>query len=113
VVLDYNGRSLEMNSAARAMFATQPNGSPERSLFDALDPAGLLIARQNLDAALQGEVRTFELSFPRPAGRRGTGAVLYAPVRDGPLVSKVLALIRDVTDQKRRESQLQQAEKLG
>jgi two-component system NtrC family sensor kinase len=28
-------------------------------------------------------------------------------------VSKVLALIRDVTDQKRRESQLQQAEKLG
>jgi PAS domain S-box-containing protein len=113
VVLDPDGRTLEMNSAARAMFAAQPEASPERSLFDTLDPEGLAIARQNLDAALQGEVRTFELSFRREAGRRGTGAVLYAPVRDGPRVSKVLALIRDVTDQKRRESQLQQAEKLG
>jgi PAS domain S-box-containing protein len=113
VVLDRDGRSLEMNSAARAMFAAQPEAGPERSLFDALDPEGVAIARQNLDAALQGEVRTFELSFRREAGRRGTGAVLYAPVRDGQRVSKVLALIRDVTDQKRRESQLQQAEKLG
>lgn len=113
VVLDPDGRSLEMNSAARAMFAAQPEAGSQRSLFDALDQEGVTIARQNLDAALQGEVRTFEVSFPRTAGRRGTGAVLYAPVRDGPRVSKVLALIRDVTDQKRRESQLQQAEKLG
>jgi PAS domain S-box-containing protein len=113
VVLDRDGRSVEMNSAARTMFAAQPEGGPERSLFDALDADGVAIARQNLDAALQGEVRTFELSFRREVGRRGTGAVLYAPVRDGQRVSKVLALIRDVTDQKRRESQLQQAEKLG
>jgi PAS domain S-box-containing protein len=113
VVLDPDGRSLEMNSAARTMFAVQSEGGPDRSLFDALDADGVAIARQNLDAALQGEVRTFELSFRRDIGRRGTGAVLYAPVRDGQRVSKVLALIRDVTDQKRRDSQLQQAEKLG
>lgn len=113
VVLDDDGRSLEMNSAARAMFAGQAETSSERALFDALDAEGVAIARQNLDAAFLGEVRTFELSFPRQVGRRGTGAVLYAPVRDGERVSKVLALVRDVTDQKRRESQLQQAEKLG
>jgi len=113
VVLDPQGRSLEMNTAARAMFAAKTDGDgAQRSLFDVLDAEGLGIARQNLDAAFLGEVRTFELTFPRP-GRRGTGAVLYAPVRDGERVSKVLALIRDVTDQKRRESQLQQAEKLG
>jgi two-component system NtrC family sensor kinase len=114
VVLDPNGRSLDMNSAARAMFAQHgPGDSSERSLFDVLDAEGLGIARHNLDAAVLGEVRTFELTFPRAVGRRGTGAVLYAPVRDGQRVTQVLALIRDVTDQKRRESQLQQAEKLG
>ena len=113
VVLDKEGRTLEMNSAARAMFADQADASAERTLFDALDPEGVAIAQQNLDAAFLGEVRTFELSFPRQVGRRGTGALLYAPVRDGDRVSKVLALVRDVTDQKRRESQLQQAEKLG
>ena len=113
VVLDPDGRTLEMNSAARAMFAAQPGAGPDRSLFDALDREGLAIARNHLVAALQGGLQTFEVSFPRAVGRRGTGAVLYAPVRDGQRVSKVLALIRDVTDQKRRESQLQQAEKLG
>jgi PAS domain S-box-containing protein len=113
VVLDPGGKSLEMNSAARVMFGATSDPGPERSLFDALDAEGLAIARQNLDAALLGELRNFEVTFPRQAGRRVTGAVLYAPVRDGDRVSKVLALIRDVTDQKRRESQLQQAEKLG
>src|SRR5207244_7076319 len=39
--------------------------------------------------------------------------VLYAPVRAGCRVMRVLALARDVTDQKRTESQLQQAEKLA
>ena len=39
--------------------------------------------------------------------------MLYAPIRDGWRVSKVLALVRDVTDQRRAESQLQQAEKLA
>ena len=54
-----------------------------------------------------------EVSFRRPDGGRGMSAVLYAPVREGWRVSKVLALVRDVTDQRRTESQLQQAEKLA
>ena len=40
-------------------------------------------------------------------------AMLYAPIRDGRRVFQVLALVRDVTDQRRAESQLQQAEKLA
>src|SRR5207244_11003277 len=41
-------------------------------------------------------------------------SVLYAPVRErgGGKIARVLVLARDVTDQKRTEAQLQQAEKL-
>jgi two-component system NtrC family sensor kinase len=52
------------------------------------------------------------VSFQRPDGSRGVSAMLYAPIRDGRRVFQVLALVRDVTDQRRAESQLQQAEKL-
>src|SRR5207237_355110 len=40
-------------------------------------------------------------------------ALLYAPVRESGAISRVLILARDVTDQRRSESQYQQAEKLA
>src|SRR5204863_289579 len=42
-----------------------------------------------------------------------TGAVLYAPIREGSGITRVLILARDITEQKRNESQFQQAEKLA
>ncbi len=113
VVLDRDGRAVDMNANARAMLALPSNAAPDRSIFEFLDADAAPTARQHLDAAFQGEVRRFEVSFRRPDGGRGMSAVLYAPVREGWRVSKVLALVRDVTDQRRTESQLQQAEKLA
>src|SRR5207247_8803017 len=46
-------------------------------------------------------------------GLRGVRALLYAPVREASKTTRVLVLARDVTDQKRSESQLLHAEKLA
>jgi len=112
VVLDAEGRQLDLNSAARALFAAAPDDA-DHSLFAVLDPGAHAIARENLDAAFRGAVRTFDIRFYRADGIRGIAAVSYAPVRDERGVSRVLAVVRDVTDQKRTTAQLQQAEKLA
>jgi two-component system NtrC family sensor kinase len=49
----------------------------------------------------------------RPDRARGIASVVYAPVREGGRVTRVLALSRDVTDLRRAGAQLQQAEKLA
>jgi nitrogen-specific signal transduction histidine kinase/CheY-like chemotaxis protein len=41
------------------------------------------------------------------------GALLCAPVREGGKITRMLVLVRDITEQKRSESQYQQAEKLA
>src|SRR5881628_3197859 len=68
--------------------------------------------RERLAAAFSGDVQQFETPYRREDGSKGITAVLYAPVREGAQVTRVLALARDITDQKRTEQQLQQAEKL-
>src|SRR5437660_82878 len=49
----------------------------------------------------------------RADGSHGIAALRYAPVREGSVITRVLILARDVTDQRRTESQYQQAEKLA
>ncbi len=118
VVLDREGRVLDLNVPARDLMPA-PTGTPEtptasgRTVFEFLDADGARLVRQNLDAAFEGEVRRFEVPFVRHDHTRGVSAMLYAPVREGGQVSRVLALARDVTDARRTESQLQQAEKLA
>jgi len=112
VVLDAEGRQLDMNSAARTLLAAGP-ADAERVLFGVLDPSAQAVAQENLDAAFAGAVRTFDVRFQRSDGIRGVAAISYAPVRDERGVARVLAVVRDVTDQKRAASQLQRAEKLA
>src|SRR2546427_701347 len=111
-VLDREGRVTELNPPARAMMARQDELQPG-SAFDSLDVDAAKIVRAKLAAAFQGEVQRFDLPFLRGDGTKGYSTVVYAPVRESGRVTRVLALARDVTDQKRTESQLQQAEKLA
>ncbi|HEV8265572.1 MAG TPA: ATP-binding protein [Gemmatimonadales bacterium] len=94
LVLDRDGHVLDGNAAGRAM---------------AVPPADPV----NLGAAFAGELRRFEIPFRRDDGTEGVSAVLYAPVREGARVRKVLALARDITEQRRTQAQLHQAEKLA
>ncbi len=107
VVLDRDGRVLDSNAAGRQLFA------PGQVVFDGFDEAAAAFARENLAAAFAGELRQFEVPFHRPDAADRVNAVLYAPVRDGQRVTKVLALARDITDHRRTQAQLQQAEKLA
>src|SRR6266568_7661908 len=106
-VLDREGRVLDENPAGRSLVNAQRSG------FDWLDATGTRVARENLTAAFDGELRRFEVPFQRPDGSDGTAQVLFAPVRERGRIPKVLALVRDVTEQRRAQTQLQQAEKLA
>jgi PAS domain S-box-containing protein len=114
VVLDRDGRVLDSNAAGRKMFAAPDGpGPPGQPVFQWLDETAAAFARENLAAAFAGELRHFEVPFRRPEGADALSAVLYAPVREGQRVTKVLALARDITDHRRTQAQLQQAEKLA
>jgi signal transduction histidine kinase len=82
-------------------------------VFDSLDPAGAAFVRDKLGRAFAGEMVSFEVPFTRLDGSGGTSWVSYAPVREGGEIRKVMALARDVTEQRRTEAQLQRAERLA
>ena len=118
-VVDRDGRVLDENASGRALVdafsdaSDYKDGGGKRAGFGWIDAAATRIARENLAAAFEGELRRFEAPFRRPDGSDGTSHVLLAPVREGGRIPKVLALVRDITDQRRAQTQLQQAEKLA
>src|SRR6266581_4369546 len=110
-VVDRDGHILDENTAGRTLVSAFPG--EKRRAFGWLEGTASRIARENLAAAFDGELRRFEVPYQRPDGSEGTGHVLLAPVREGGRIPKVLALVRDITDQRRAQTQLQQAEKLA
>ncbi len=116
-VVDRDGYVLDANTSGRVLVNAFPGDTREsggrRSALGWLEGTAARIARENLAAAFDGELRRFEVPFQRPDGSDGTGHVLLAPVREGGRIPKVLALVRDITEQRRTQTQLQQAEKLA
>jgi len=116
-VVDREGHVLDENSSGRTLVNASPGEGREaggkRSALGWLQGTASRIARENLAAAFDGELRRFEVPFRRPDGSEGTGQVLLAPVREGGRIPKVLVLVRDITEQRRTQTQLQQAEKLA
>ncbi len=113
IVVDREGRILEANAPAESMAAGEAP-LQGRTVFEFFAPAAAPVVGERMAAAFGGEVQRFEVSFVQDDGTRGLRSVLYAPVRErgGGKIARVLVLARDVTDQKRTEAQLQQAEKL-
>src|SRR6059058_1593552 len=114
-VLDRDGRVIDLNDSARRLLAAppSPDAGTDRSVFASLEPDAAATVRERLAAAFRGEVQRFEVAGRREDGTKGLSAMLYAPVRERGEVTRVLALGRDITDQKHTEHQLQQAEKLS
>src|SRR5256884_7356940 len=84
-----------------------------RNIFEFLAPDTAPVVREKLAAASRGEIQRLEIPFARDDQTPGVGAALYAPIREGSAITRVLILARDITEQKRNESQFQQAEKLA
>jgi PAS domain S-box-containing protein len=115
-VVDRDGAVLDENTAGRILVNASAEGkevSGRRWAFGWLQGTAARIAHENLTAAFDGELRRFEVPFQRPDGNEGNAHVLLAPVREGGRIPKVLVLVRDTTDQRRTQTQLQQAEKLA
>src|SRR5216117_472055 len=116
-VVDRDGYVLDENSSGRLLVNASPGeareSSGKRSALAWLEGTGARIARENLAAAFDGELRRFEVPFQRPDRNDGTAQLLIAPVREGGRIPKVLVLVRDITEQRRTQTQLQQAEKLA
>src|SRR5438128_5289471 len=112
-VLDRDGRVIDLNESAKRLLAAPPNAGAGRSVFASLEADAAATVRERLAAAFRGEVQRFEVAGRREDGTKGLSAMLYAPVRERGEVTRVLALGRDITDQKHTENQLQQAEKLA
>src|SRR5437899_6776060 len=112
-VLDRSGRVVDLNESAKRLLAAPPNAGAGRSVFASLEADAAATVRERLAAAFRGEVQRFEVAGRREDGTKGLSAMLYAPVRERGEVTRVLALGRDITDQKHTEHQLQQAEKLS
>src|SRR2546426_1997311 len=116
-VVDRDGCVLDENTSGRVLVNAFPGDTREsggkRSAFRWLEGTAARIAREHLAAAFDGELRRFEVPFRRPDASEGTGHVLLAPVREGGRIPKVLVLVRDITEQRRTQTQLQQAEKLA
>ena len=110
VVLDRNGQVSSYNPSAEPLVAGQ--GDAGRAVFDFLRGSGSETAREHLRAAFQGETRRFEVSYGRE-GARGVSAVIYAPIRSAAGIEHVIALARDISEQRRIEAQLQQSDKLA
>ncbi|MGH7701380.1 MAG: hybrid sensor histidine kinase/response regulator, partial [Gemmatimonadales bacterium] len=113
VLLNADGRIVEANAPAAHMVGLAEDTAPGHSLFEFLETEAARVVRDNLAAAFAGEIRRFEVPFVRANRTRGMSSVMYAPVREGGHVRRVLALSRDVTDLRRAEAQLAQAEKLA
>src|SRR5437879_13764305 len=112
VVVDRGGRILESNGPTRVMGAM--SGPPEnRNIFEFLAADAAVVVREKLAAAFRGEIQRFEVPFSRDDTTHGVAAALYAPIREGSGITRVLILGRDITEQRRSESQFQQAEKLA
>src|SRR5881398_1960015 len=112
VVVDRAGQVLEANEPARGLGAI-PGTTQRPTLFDFVNPDAVALVQERLAAAFRGDVQRLEVPLIRADGSHGIAALLYAPVREGSAITRVLILARDVTDQRRSESQYQQAEKLA
>jgi PAS domain S-box-containing protein len=111
-VVDRDGRILEWNEPTRT-FGALVGPAERRDVFQFLAPEAPTPVRERLAAAFRGQVQRFEVPGKREDGSQGLTGVVYAPIREGGGIPRVLVLARDITDQKRTESQFQQAEKLA
>ncbi len=112
--LDPSGRVTSANASARRIIGVGASGASRRPFTDFLDPADAPRTRAAFDGMLRGE--TIQVPFPfsivRPSGEKVmVEATAQRVERDGQLV-ECLAVVRDVTQRRSLEAQLQQSQKM-
>ncbi|HXW97974.1 MAG TPA: ATP-binding protein, partial [Gemmatimonadales bacterium] len=111
--LDRQGVITSFNEAAERVWsvkAPEAVGKPWGSVLK-FEP-GEMVSEQ-IRRALAGESCAFEVTVRRADGERGVVAMTISPLVEEGQVTTVLGIVRDVTDARRVQAQLLQAEKMS
>ncbi len=111
--LDREGRLTSLNAAAEQLWQVRADRSMGRRWDAVLPLEGSELVEEEIRRALGGESCALEVSFRSREGERGVVAMTISPLVEGGETTAVLGIVRDVTDQRRVQSQLLQAEKMS
>jgi PAS domain S-box-containing protein len=116
VVVDTEGVVLLANSAARALYGTDPRGQPLRPILEGMGPVydseGRLVPldERAVPLALRGEtVVGRHHSLQRPDGSRYEYLISAAPIHMGGATLGAVATLTDITAEKATEARLREA----
>ena len=111
--LDRQGTITSFNEAAERLWNVRPR-EVEGARWDQVLPfeTPAMVAEQ-IARAMAGESCTCEAWFRRHDAERGLVAMSISPLVEAGRTTAVLAIVRDVSDQRRVQSQLLQAEKMS
>lgn len=111
--LDRAGVILSFNESAERLWHIPARTAVGRRWGEALPFEAPAAVAEELGRALAGESRVLEAAIWRPEGERSVVALTISPLVEGGDVTAVLGIARDVTDQRRVQAQLIQAEKMS
>jgi two-component system NtrC family sensor kinase len=113
VTVDDEGRFTSVNRALEHATGRARESLQGTHFAELLDPADVERARALFEATMIGNRQRAEIRWRAADGRVRTGSVLTAPVSERGRVVGGLAVVRDITDEKRLTEQLVQQEKLA
>jgi PAS domain S-box-containing protein len=111
--IDGQGRTIYANEQLGKMLGYAPEEMLGRSLFDFMDEAGAKAAREAMARRQQGIAERLELRYKRKDGSDLEAVISAGPLRDAAgNVEGALAVVSDLTEERRLELKMQQAQKL-
>lgn len=112
-VLDASDRTTYVNQRMAEMLASSPETMLGRSLFEFMDDEWKQVAIRKLGRRQKGSVEPQEFKFRRADGSEFWAALSTTPVADeGGHYTGALAMVADVTEQRRLKSQLMVSDRL-
>jgi len=100
VCIDEEGNLTAVNRAIETVFGRSRDELLGRPFAELLDESEAPAMWQAFAQALQGERSRSTIRFTRPGGVRGFATLVGAPIIEGGRVTGVIAIARDVTDER-------------
>jgi PAS domain S-box-containing protein len=108
--LDGTGAFTAVNEATCALSGRSRDELLGRSALGLVPPSESAMVKEHFKSALTGAPRRYECNFVRTDGTRRLASVTNTPIRHGAKVIGVLAVARDVTDERTRALALERSE---
>ena len=108
--LDNHGSFTSVNEATCAMTGRSRDDLLGRNPLALMPPDELPTAKEHFESALAGTPRRYECHFLREDGTRRLASVTNSPIRHGAQVIGILAVARDVTNEREGALALERSE---